>query len=270
MHDYSPADLKRLFKLPVSLIQSLVRNQYITASPLEGTTSYTFNDVLMLRAAGALKAAKIPAPKIITALRNLRNALPPGSILTAMALGAPGNDLTLREGASAWEVKSGTHAPPSERLTSHTATPLAGRNPRSARLAEAEAHYARGHALEDSDVDAARAAYLDALNAYSDHLEARINLGRLLHLKGELKQAEKVYRQAKSSSALLSFNLAILLEDLNREQDAIDAYREALAQDPHLYDAHFNLSRLHERAGQPREALRHLLAYRRHMRQVGP
>jgi tetratricopeptide (TPR) repeat protein len=260
MHDYSPADLKRLFKLPVSLIRSLVRNQYITASPLEGTTSYTFNDVLMLRAASALKAAKIPAPQIIAALRNLRNALPPGSVLTAMALGAPGNDPALREGAPAWE----------ERLNSHTVTPLTRRNPRSARLAEAEAHYARGHALEESDVDAARAAYLDALNAYSDHLEARINLGRLLHLKGELKQAEKVYRQAKSSSALLSFNLAILLEDLNREQDAIDAYREALAQDPHLYDAHFNLSRLHERADQPREALRHLLAYRRQVRHVGP
>jgi len=30
-----------------------------------------------------------------------------------------------------------------------------------------------------------------------------------------------------------------------------------------MADAHFNLARLHENAQQPREALRHLLAYRR-------
>ncbi len=123
--------------------------------------------------------------------------------------------------------------------------------------------------MEESDVAAARAAYLDALNAHSEHVEARINLGRLLHLDGDLKEAEKVYRAVKTSSALLSFNLAILLEDLNREDEAIVAYREALAQDPSLHDAHFNLSRLHERAKQPREALRHLLAYRRHVSRPG-
>jgi hypothetical protein len=45
----------------------------------------------------------------------------------------------------------------------------------------------------------------------------------------------------------LSFNLAILLEDLEREEEAVVAYREALALDPALHDAHYNLSRIHER-----------------------
>lgn len=75
-------------------------------------------------------------------------------------------------------------------------------------------HYVRGHALEESNVAGARAAYLAALHAHSDHLNARIDLGRLLHIDGELKEAESVYRAAKSSSAMLSFNLVILLEDL--------------------------------------------------------
>ncbi len=113
-------------------------------------------------------------------------------------------------------------------------------------------------------LEAARASYLAALDAHSEHLEARINLGRLLHLNGELERAEKTYREAKKASALLSFNLAILLEDLNREEEGILAYREALALDPSMHDAHFNLSRLHERADRPREALQHLLTYRRH------
>jgi tetratricopeptide (TPR) repeat protein len=100
-------------------------------------------------------------------------------------------------------------------------------------------------------------------------LEARINLGRLLHLDGQLEEAEKLYRQAKSSSALLSFNLAILLEDLHREEEAIAMYYDALARDPLLYDAHFNLARLHEMASRPREAFKHLLAYRRHVARYG-
>ena len=59
--------------------------------------------------------------------------------------------------------------------------------------------------------------------------------------------------------------MAILLKDLNREEEAIAAYREALTLDPSLHDAHFNLSRIHEKARQPQDALRHLLAYRRHI-----
>ena len=69
-------------------------------------------------------------------------------------------------------------------------------------------------------------------------------------------------RPRKPESVLL-FNLAVLLEDLEREPDAIVAYREALALDPELADAHFNLARLYERARNPKSSLRHLLAYRR-------
>jgi tetratricopeptide (TPR) repeat protein len=134
------------------------------------------------------------------------------------------------------------------------------------RREEAARHYENGLALEESDLIGARDAYLAALAAHGDHLEARINLGRLLHLEGRLAEAEKIYRAAKHSSAVLSFNLAILLEDLDREEEAVVAYREALALDPALHDAHYNLSVIHERRQRPQEALKHLLAFRRHVR----
>jgi tetratricopeptide (TPR) repeat protein len=267
MHEYSQADLTRLFRLPASLVGALARAQYITPAAIDGKTSYTFQDLLILRTASALKAAKISTPKITAALGHIRATLPPGAVLTTLALAASGKDLLVREGTRVWEANSRQYPLPLSEASGATVAAL----PTTARprALEAASHYARGHALEELDVAAARNAYMDALNAHSDHLDARINLGRLLHLDGELKEAEKVYRAAKQSSALLSFNLAILLEDLNRENEAIAAYREALAQDPSLHDAHFNLSRLHERARQPREALRHLLAYRRHIARHG-
>jgi tetratricopeptide (TPR) repeat protein len=269
MHEYSQADLKRLFGLPASLVGALARARYITPTAHDGRTSYTFQDLLILRTASALKAAKISTPQIAAALGNIRATLPPGSVLTTFALAASGKDVLVREGSQVWEANSRQYALPLSESRDATVTALVSPPARSPAHRQADMHYAKGHSLEDSDVAAARAAYLDALNAHSDHLEARINLGRLLHLDGELKEAEKVYRAAKHSSALLSFNLAILLEDLSREDEAIAAYREALAQDPSLHDAHFNLSRLHERARQPRDALRHLLAYRRHVSRHG-
>jgi tetratricopeptide (TPR) repeat protein len=127
----------------------------------------------------------------------------------------------------------------------------------------ADAHYAHGFSLEDTDPQAAREAYQACLKADPNHLEARINLGRLLHIAGNLEGAEQVYRAAAEAEPLLAFNLGVLLDDLGREPDAIVAYREALALDPELADAHFNLARLYERARDPQASLRHLLAYRR-------
>ena len=269
MQEYSQADLTRLFHLPPVLLRSLAGAGYITAPTIDGKTSYSFQDLLVLRMASALKAARISSSKITAALGKIRATLPPGSVLTTMAIAASGKEIAVRKGTQEWEANSGQYALPlaqGKKPARVSRLPIAAKPPP---MMLAEAHYSRGHALEDTDVAAARAAYLDALNAHNEHLEARINLGRLLHLAGELSEAEKVYRQAKNSSALLSFNLAILFEDLKREEEAIAAYRVALAQDPLMHDAHFNLSRLYENAKQPREALRHLLAYRRHLLRFG-
>jgi tetratricopeptide (TPR) repeat protein len=127
-------------------------------------------------------------------------------------------------------------------------------------------HFERGLRLEASDAAAARAAYEACLLGDCSHLEARINLGRLLHLEGLLPEAEAVYRQMSHPSAVLHFNLGILMEDLRRDLDAIEAYREAILHDPGLADAHFNLSFVYERSGDARAAFRHLLAYRRLLR----
>ena len=267
MQEYSLADLKRLFGLPPALIRKLSQAGFISQPAARGKTQYTFQDLLVLRVAGALKAAKISTPKIAQALEQIRSALPAGR-LPAIALAASGKDLAVREGAREWEA-SGQYALPLIPGPSTGQVSNLRPSPEVSAVSAAHEHFERGHMLEDSDVAAARAAYLAALSVQEDHLEARINLGRLLHLDGQLKEAERLYRQAKRSSALLSFNLAILLEDLEREEEAVAAYREALAQDPLLHDAHFNLSRLHEKADRPREALRHLLAYRRHIERYG-
>ena len=97
MQEYSLADLKRLFGLPPALIRKLSEAGFITTRARGARKEQIhFQDLLVLRVAGALKAAKISTPKIVEALEQIRTALPTGR-LPAIALAASGKDLAVRE-----------------------------------------------------------------------------------------------------------------------------------------------------------------------------
>ncbi len=264
MHAYDTKDLERLFGLPASAVRSLTRAGHIAPIRRGRRLHYSFQDLLMLRTASALRTAKISANRINRTLRTLRATLPAGAALNQRSLTALGDRIAIREGRMLWESDSGQYVLEldiGEEKGGLHVIPRPG--PPAQPANSADEHYARAFELEDTDPDGARAAYEACLNADPHHAEARINLGRLLHVAGRLEDAERVYRSADEPEPLLVFNLAVLLEDLDRERDAIVAYREALALDPQLADAHFNLARLFERARDPKASLRHLLAYRR-------
>lgn len=130
--------------------------------------------------------------------------------------------------------------------------------------------YERGLALESSDVPAAMTAYGRAIAGRPDLADGYNNLGRLHHDRGELGDAESLYRLAICASdrvALYWFNLGVAIEDRGGRAEAIAAYEHALELDGALADAHFNLARLLERAAganelQLRRAVRHLARYR--------
>jgi tetratricopeptide (TPR) repeat protein len=264
MHAYNTKDLERLFGLPASAVRSLARAGHISPVKRGGRLHYSFQDLLMLRTASALRSANISANRINRTLQTLRSTLPSGAALNQRSLTALGDQIAIREGKMLWESESGQYVLAldigAEKGGLHViprpsaATPTAD---------SADELYAKGFALEETDPDGARSAYEACLAADPHHTEARINLGRLLHMAERLSDAEQVYRSAKKPEPLLLFNLAVLLEDLDREADAIAAYREALVLDPELADAHFNLARLYEGARNPKASLRHLLAYRR-------
>jgi tetratricopeptide (TPR) repeat protein len=264
MHAYNTKDLERLFGLPASAVRSLTRAGHISPVKRGGRLHYSFRDLLMLRTASALRSAKISALRINRTLQTLRSTLPAGTASNKRSLTALGNQIAIREGKLVWESDSGQYVLAldiGEEKGGLHVIPRHSAAPHSAD--SADEHYAKAFALEDADPDGARAAYEACLKADPQHMEARINLGRLLHMAGRLEEAQQVYRSANKAEPLLMFNLAVLLEDLDRESEAILVYREALALDPQLADAHFNLARLYELARNPQSALHHLLAYRR-------
>ncbi len=286
MHEFDSKDLKRLFGIPASQVRALIRAGHIHPLKKAGRLSYSFQDLIVLRTAGSLRAAKIPAQRINRTLREIRDSLPGALPLSGLSIMAVGDRIMVREGQALREGDTGQYtldlevidrggdllvidkraAAGAATLPASGAVAAAGAGTRAMGVAvAADEAFDKALELEDTDPAAARAAYEACLAADEHHLEARLNLGRLLHLDGRLEEAEKIYRSTQSGEAILSFNLAVLLEDFERDSEAMAEYRHALALDPGFADAHFNLARLHERAGHPKEALRHLLAYRRLM-----
>jgi tetratricopeptide (TPR) repeat protein len=264
MHAYDAKDLKQRFGIEASAVRSLTRAGHIRPVSRKGRLHYSFQDLIVLRTATSLRAAKIPAQRISRTLRKMRESLPEGMPLSGLSITVLGDRIAIREGAQLWESESGQYVLALE-VTGEAGAIRMIERPEPALEPEisAHGHFSRALELEDSDPLLARQAYEACLAADRRFMEARINLGRLLHEGGEQAQAERIYRGAHTSDPLLSFNLAVLLEDVGREAEALVIYREALALDPRLADAHFNIARLHERSGNVKDCFRHLLAYRR-------
>ena len=130
----------------------------------------------------------------------------------------------------------------------------------------ADEWFEKGIALEREDADAALQAYERAVAADPARLDARINLGLLLHEAGRFSKAERVYREAMKacgSDPALLYNLGVLLEDMDRKKDAMEAYEAALRGNPGLADCHYNLALLCEELKKPKDAIRHMAQYRR-------
>ncbi|HEX6138665.1 MAG TPA: tetratricopeptide repeat protein, partial [Casimicrobiaceae bacterium] len=224
----------------------------------------TFQDLVVLRAAQALVEAKLPTTRILRSLRRLRTQLPPQLPLSGLRVEAVGDAVVVREGNALWQPDSGQYVlrfqveSPAGRLAFLDA-PLPP-PPSGERLFE------QAMDLEEANPAAACGLYGEAIAADPAHLGAYTNLGRLLHERERLAEAEAVYRDGLAHcgpDGTLFFNLAILLEDLKRPREAADMYRSALDEMPDLPEAHYNLAMLCEAAGKRQEAIRHLAAYRK-------
>ena len=275
MHVYGTRDLQRLLGIGPASVRSFIRAGHVRPRKgARGRLQFSFQDLIILRTAGSLSRANVPTRRLNRCLRQLREALPASMPLSGLSITAIGDQVAVREGLQHWDTHTRQYLLALEVSVEAGEVRLITRAPVDPDAVEdtkadgttddgGTTHYESGYELETDDPEAAIAAYQRCLAANKDHPHARLNCGRLLHLAGRLAEAERMYRHTSEPDATLLFNLAVLLEDSGREEEAMRAYREALELDPNLADAHFNLARLHEKAGNRRESFRHLLAYKR-------
>src|SRR5712692_5162764 len=262
MKGYTSPDVAKLLGLTVAQVRRFARDGFLTPGRgAHGALQFSFQDLVILRTAKALVAARIPTRRIRRTLQRLRRELPRGRSLAELRIVAEGERIVVSDGDTAWNPESGQlHLDFAVSELATRAAPMARRTAAAARRAEADFGaddwYELGLELEEVDPAEARDAYRRALELDAHHADAHVNLGRLLHEQGLVTEAARHYRLALREApehATAAFNLGIALE----------AYRAALSADPGLADAHYNVGRLYDRVGKRAAALRHLGAYRR-------
>jgi predicted Zn-dependent protease len=262
---YSLQEVARLLGLPRSIVRGLIDAGFV--APLRGPRReyrFSFQDLVVMRAAQGLVQAKLPTTRILRSLRRLRTQLPATVPMSGLRVEAVGDRVVVHEGASQWRPDDGQYVlrfqveAPRGRLAFLEAP---GPPPTSA-----EALFEQALAVEEAKPDLATALYERALAVDPRLVGAYTNLGRLQHDRKQWAAAEATYRAGLAHCGpddTLYFNLALLLEDLERSPEAVAMYHAALEQNPDLAEAHYNLALICEADGRSQDAIRHLAAYRR-------
>jgi len=237
----------------------------------DGDLRFGFQDLVILRTAGELTAAHIPTRKIRRVLESVREQLPEGRSIAGVRIAADGERVVVRDGTAVWNPESGQSLFDfSVDEIAEKTKPIALAAVREAKAKQeddldADAWFELAADIELSDPSEARAAYEKAIALDPSHVDAHVNLGRLLHDEGALEGAETHYRAALKvdpDHPVAAFNLGVALDDAGRLDDAAAAYRRAIDLDPDNADAHYNLAGILERSGDKAGAVRHLTRYR--------
>jgi tetratricopeptide (TPR) repeat protein len=273
---YSAEDVAKLIGVSVRQVHSYVRDGFLApAVGDDGRPRFSFQDVVLLRTAAGLTAARIAPARVKRALARLKQQLPEGRPLTGVAIAAEGNRIIVRDGGARWNPESGQVL--FDFRVAELADGIAELKPKAQRggvasdedvkAAAADDWYQVGCGREDEgDSNGAIAAYRRAIETDAAFVDAYVNLGRLMHERGDTEAALQAYETAlklRPADALAAFNLGVTLEDAGRLDDAAAAYRRAIEADPRAADAHYNLAGVSERLGDRAAALRHLRTYKK-------
>ena len=110
MSEYSIRDVQRTLGLSRGMIRSLIESRYVTPK-LGPHRSYrfSFSDLVVMRTAHDLIAAKVPARRVSRALKGLRAQLPEEPPLAALRIRAVGDRIVVQDGATQWDAGTGQY-----------------------------------------------------------------------------------------------------------------------------------------------------------------
>jgi tetratricopeptide (TPR) repeat protein len=270
---YTTTDVAGLLGISPARIRRLARSARLNPERESGAPyEFEFRDLVLLRTAVALEETGITARRLLRSIRALGSQLPSGRPLTALRITSGGTDeIVAMDEEMAWNPESGQTRLPLDTAPTGDAvaeiSEIPRRRPRrrgGERAPRPEDWYQLGCALQAEDPGQAEIAFRQALEGDPELGDAAVNLGWLLHERGDVVAAEAEYRRALEADPghpTAAYNLGVALEDRDAHEEAREWYLAAIESDPLLADAYYNLSRLCERCGDRAAALRYLHSY---------
>lgn len=179
-----------------------------------GEYRFAFVDLVVLRTARDLLLEEVPFRRVRRALANLRDTLPADRSITELRIVADHNRVVVREEDTVWDAESSQVLLDFAiyELAEAIAPILASAPPRSPppEALDANDWFELACELEKTSSEEACAAYRRAIRADAGHVDAQVNLGRLMHEAGDVAAAEVLYRNACRK----------LAREVGRESDA--------------------------------------------------
>ncbi len=273
---FRTAEVARILGMPAERVRAVARTGLCRPTRRAGLLEFSFQDLVLLRAAQGLLQAKVPTRRVRRALAELARQLPSDRPLSGVRVYADGRRVVARDRRAAWRPESGqivfTFAVDELARRAGVVIPVRRQRARPKTVAprpmqDAAGWFERGLLCEErNDLDGARSAYQRAVDLDPTLSDAYINLGRLLHEAGQSADAAHLYHHALDcdpNDPVAHYNLALALEDGEQLAAAMAHYRRALDLDPDFADAHFNFAQLLERLGRRSQAMQHLRLYHR-------
>jgi tetratricopeptide (TPR) repeat protein len=263
---FSTAEVANILNLPDSRIRSFVRAGFLApARNKTRTLQFTFQDLLFLKTTKSLLASRVPPKRILRILSSLKRQLPDEQHLSSIKIYADGRRVVVWDGKARWQPDSGQFLFNFDARSVIRAVKLPEAKHVKGNLT-ADHWFKLGIELEATSSEEAQRAYVRALELDPTLSDAHLNLGKLYHDAGMLKESETQYRAAAEYApreAAPYFNLGVLLEDMKRPQEAVSCYEQALDRDPAFADGHYNLGLVLDALGKRKEAFTHLRTARK-------
>jgi len=264
--EYSRQDVRRMLAISEQQLRGWQRHGFIL--PAE---TYSFSDLIALRALQKLRENRIPLKQIGRALFSLKQKLSDvSSPLSELKILSNGRSITVHIAGQKMEAITGQMLFDfdTSELSAVRAFPQSAKVNRSARSDEkqAESWFQRGLELEESGAPPAEAieAYKKAVELNPSAAGALVNLGTIHYHLHKFKDATDFYQRAIEVDpryALAHFNLGNLCDEQGQLDKALEHYGTALKLNPQYADAHYNVALLCEQAGDFLKATRHWKAY---------